>query len=250
MKIFRVLGILVAIAAHAGFILFGGLLFHAAGKKAKVHRVDLVSGDNLRAEDEQKKEEAAKKVKDPEEEDPAEEDLKAQEDAPPESADLVAKSVASASLEPALEAASLGAIEAALSGAAGDPSFAGGLTLASGGRIGGTGRPGAGPVAGGPAREDNAFSIAEIDQKPRVIVQISPAYPSELRAKKTQGEVWLLFVVDAHGRVNRVRVEKASHPAFAKPAIDAVKQWKFDPAIRGGQKVTCKMRLPIRFTLG
>lgn len=92
--------------------------------------------------------------------------------------------------------------------------------------------------------------MAEIDQKPRPIFQVSPSYPAEMRAKKTQGEVWLLLVVDARGRVSNVRVEKTSHPAFAKPAADAVRQWKFDPAMRGGQKVACRMRLPIKFTQG
>jgi protein TonB len=60
----------------------------------------------------------------------------------------------------------------------------------------------------------------------------------------------LLLVVDARGRVSNVCVEKTSHPAFAKPAVDAVKQWKFDPAMRGGQKVACRMRVPIKFTTG
>jgi protein TonB len=247
MRLFRIIGIAAAILLHAGFILFGGLLFHSSGKKEKkVQQVELVSAGELNAEEKEKKKED-KKPPEPEEE------VKAQEEAPPESADLVAQSVAasSASLEPALEAASLGAIEAALSGAGGDQSFGGALSFASGGRIGGTGRAGQGPAgAGNQSQAETAFSMADIDQKPRVIYQVAPAYPSELRAKKTQGEVWLLLVVDIRGRVSNVRVEKSSYSAFAKPAVEAVKQWKFDPAMRGGQKVACRMRVPIRFTLG
>ena len=35
--------------------------------------------------------------------------------------------------------------------------------------------------------------------------------------------------------------------AFERPALDAVRQWKFEPGLKGGQRVGCKMRVPIRF---
>ena len=53
--------------------------------------------------------------------------------------------------------------------------------------------------------------------------------------------------MDASGKVANPRVEKSSHTAFNKPALEAVKQWKFEPAVKGGQRVACKMRVPIRF---
>ena len=34
-----------------------------------------------------------------------------------------------------------------------------------------------------------------------------------------------------------------------RPALEAVRQWKFEPAVRGGEKVASKMRIPIRFAL-
>jgi protein TonB len=45
------------------------------------------------------------------------------------------------------------------------------------------------------------------------------------------------------------KVEKSTHPAFERPALEAVRQWKFDPAVRGGEKVPSKVRVPIRFAL-
>jgi protein TonB len=241
MKIFGIIGIVAAVLLHAAFILFGGLLLNSLSKKdKKAQQVELVSADDLTTADEKKKEEPPPEPQ---------EEIKAPEEKPPDAAEVMAN--AAPSVEPALEAASLDAIEAALNGSAGDQGFGGAVSFASGGRIGGTGRAGQGPAGGGnQSQAETAFSMAEIDQKPRVVYQVPPTYPSELRAKKTQGEVWLLLVVDARGRVGSVRVEKASHSAFAKPASDAVKQWKFDPAMRGGQKVACRMRVPIRFTLG
>jgi protein TonB len=86
-----------------------------------------------------------------------------------------------------------------------------------------------------------------VDQKPRAIYQASPMYPSEMRGKKIEGVVTVLFVVDASGKVTNLRVEKSSAVTFEKPAMEAVRRWKFEPAIKGGQRVACKMRVPIRF---
>ena len=94
---------------------------------------------------------------------------------------------------------------------------------------------------------DSAFSLAEIDQKPRATFQTAPLYPAEMRGKKVEGVVAVLFVVDAAGKVVNPRVEKSTAAAFEKPALEAVRKWKFEPAIKAGQRVACKMRVPIRF---
>jgi protein TonB len=54
-------------------------------------------------------------------------------------------------------------------------------------------------------------------------------------------------VVDASGKVLDPRVTESTHADFEKPALNAIKQWKFEPAVRGGQRVACRMRVPIRF---
>jgi TonB family protein len=142
---------------------------------------------------------------------------------------------------PALDAASLSAIEAALNGE-GAGGFGSAMSFESGGHIGGTGK--------GNALDqslENAFNPAEIDQKPRAVFQTSPIYPPEMRGKKVEGQVVLIFVVDADGRVSSPRIESTSHQAFSAPALNAIKKWKFEPGLRAGQRVACKMRAPIRF---
>ena len=144
---------------------------------------------------------------------------------------------------PKLDAASLSAIEDALRGIGSSGSFAQAVNFNSEGRLNGSGYA----AVGAGNKLDDAFSLAEIDQKPRAVFQTSPQYPSEMRSKKVEGQVTLIFVVDASGKVDDARVEKSSHPAFEKPALDAVRQWKFEPGVKGGQRVACKMRVPIRF---
>jgi protein TonB len=54
-------------------------------------------------------------------------------------------------------------------------------------------------------------------------------------------------VVGTDGKVQSPKVAKSSHSAFEQPALDALKQWKFEPGVKGGQRVACKMRVTITF---
>lgn len=221
-------GIVCAVALHAGIILFGGSLF-ANNKKdhGTLQQVELLNADAV--EKEKPKEQPVEKTE------------QIETEKPPDVADIVHNVEQSAAVNaPELEAASLSAIEAALSGqAGGGGDFAEALSFSSGGRIGGTGKAGA-------MDQDieKAFSLSEIDQKPRVAFQTAPVYPSGVR---TEGVVSVIFVVDQTGKVVNPHVEKSTQQEFEKPAVDAVKQWKFEPAIKAGQRVACKMRVPIRF---
>ncbi len=223
-------GIACAIVLHVGFILFGGLLFLNHKKDhGTLQQVELLSED-IAAEKEKPNEQETEKTEEME-----------TEQAPDASEIIRNLELSAATNAPELEAASLSAIEAALSGqAGGGGDFAEALSFSSGGRIGGMGKAG--------ALDDSlekAFSLAEIDQKPRAIFQAAPVYPAGKRSLEVVVNV--VFVVDQTGKVANPRVERSTDPAFEKPAVDAVKQWKFEPAIKAGQRVSCKMRVPIRF---
>jgi protein TonB len=127
-----------------------------------------------------------------------------------------------------------------------DPGFgdgAGGMLTA--GRIGGAGND-----ADREKEADAVFSLADLDQAPRVVSQPPPQYPAEMRAQKARGTVYVLFVVDRNGRVVRPLVQKSTHSAFDRPALEAVRQWRFEPGKRSGQTVQFRMRVPITFACG
>ncbi len=220
-----------AILLHAGFLLFGGALVPAA-------KPDLGSLQEVELLDETPEKD---KPDEPPPED--EKELETQDEAPPDATEIIEKMESPVNNDaPALEAASLSAIEAALNGQGGSGDFSTALSFTSGGRIGGTGKAGGGEGGG-----DDVFSLAEIDQPPRAIFQGSPAYPPEMRGKKVEGVVSVIFIVDATGKVSSARVERSSNPVFEKPALDAVKKWKFEPGVKGGQRVACRSRVPVRF---
>jgi len=99
------------------------------------------------------------------------------------------------------------------------------------------------------AMKEMIFSMEDLDQKPVAIAQISPLHPRDLLKAKVEGQVVLLFVVDEQGRVEDPRVENSSRPEFEKPALDAVRKWKFKPGTKEGAPVKTYIRQPIRFSI-
>jgi protein TonB len=93
---------------------------------------------------------------------------------------------------------------------------------------------------------DALFSLSDLDQEPRAVYQPSPLVDARVR-KRAPGTVHVLFIVDQQGRVQNPTVWKSSDPAFEKPALAAVKQWKFEPGKRNGKAVRFRMRVPVTF---
>jgi protein TonB len=97
------------------------------------------------------------------------------------------------------------------------------------------------------AIQDETFDVSELEKRPEAVSQIAPAYPAELRKARIEGLVTLVFILDESGRVEEPRVENSSRPEFEKPALDAIRKWRFRPGIKDGQAVRTYIRIPIRF---
>ncbi|HZW17816.1 MAG TPA: TonB family protein, partial [Luteimonas sp.] len=77
-----------------------------------------------------------------------------------------------------------------------------------------------------------------------------PKYPADAAANKVTGKVVVIVDVAADGSVADARVEK-SEPAgvFDQATLVAVKQWKFQPAIKDGKAVAGRVRVPVNFDM-
>ncbi len=76
-------------------------------------------------------------------------------------------------------------------------------------------------------------AVGEI-KPPRLIREVPPIYPKEARKKGVKGTVVLGVRTDIYGRVTEVKVFR-SIPLLDKPAVDAVKQWVYEPFIIEGK---------------
>jgi len=100
------------------------------------------------------------------------------------------------------------------------------------------------------AEADSIFSATDLDQQPRPVFQPPPDYPAELKKKKIEGTVFILFIIDKNGRVQNPIVQKSAHSALDTPALKAVRKWRFEPGRRKGQPVQFRMRVPVSFAAG
>ena len=98
-----------------------------------------------------------------------------------------------------------------------------------------------------PAAQDDAVDVTDLEKRPEPVSQVAPVYPAELRKAKVEGVVTVVFVLDENGRVEDPRVEKSSRPEFEKPALDAIRKWRFSPGLKGGQPVRTYIRVPMKF---
>jgi len=90
------------------------------------------------------------------------------------------------------------------------------------------------------------YSLSELDQPPRVVYQVGPNMTPQIR-KRTPGQVVVIFIVDASGRVVSPKVQQSTDPALERAALAAIKQWRFEPGKRKGEPVRFRMRQPITF---
>jgi protein TonB len=97
------------------------------------------------------------------------------------------------------------------------------------------------------AIQDETFDVSELEKRPEALSQVAPAYPPELRKAKIEGTVTLVFVLSEDGRVEEPRVENSSRPEFEKPALEAIRKWRFRPGEKDGQPVRTYIRVPMRF---
>ncbi|MES2697976.1 MAG: energy transducer TonB [Verrucomicrobiota bacterium] len=91
-------------------------------------------------------------------------------------------------------------------------------------------------------------AFAQTKAEPPVPVRTAaPDYPDELRREGVSGLVMIKCEIDAQGNVTSAEVEKSSNAAFEKPAVAAVKKWKFKPAKQDGTPIAIKVSIPIKF---
>lgn len=84
---------------------------------------------------------------------------------------------------------------------------------------------------------------------PRMLYNPPPQYPKQAREDRVEGEVTVELVVTAEGSVRDPKVAKSLRPDLDESALDAVSQWKFDPATKDGVPVAVRVNVVVRFRL-
>jgi len=84
---------------------------------------------------------------------------------------------------------------------------------------------------------------------PRQIHSPKPKYPKTERKAGHEGTVALRLVVSADGAPLDITISQTLSPDFDHAAIDALKQWRFSPAMKDGKPVAVAIAIKIDFKL-
>jgi TonB family protein len=88
-----------------------------------------------------------------------------------------------------------------------------------------------------------------LERAPLALETPLPVYPLDLRRAGVQGYARVTMRVDENGRVVEARVIDSTSPKFSMAALAAASQWKFDPALAGGQPVSVWVGQTFTFVL-
>jgi protein TonB len=90
-------------------------------------------------------------------------------------------------------------------------------------------------------------AIGEI-RTPKLIKRVEPVYPEIARQARVEGIVILEAATDMYGRVQTVKVLR-SIPLLDQAAMDAVRQWIYEPMIINGRPRGVIFTVTVRFKL-
>ncbi len=85
-------------------------------------------------------------------------------------------------------------------------------------------------------------------KEPALLYRVEPVYPGVAISANIEGTVILEAVVDEEGRVEAVKVLRSLN-VLDKPAVDAVKQWRYSPVLLNGKPEKFVLTVAITFRL-
>ena len=153
---------------------------------------------------------------------------------------------------PQLKLPTNGALGDPLSKVMGAPSngtcSGGGIGSGEGGGVGSGTGPGVGPGHGG-GYGGGAYRVGGGVSAPKVVYDPDPEYSEEARKAKYQGTVVLWLVVAPDGKPQQIKVQRSLGMGLDEKAIEAVRQWRFEPAKKDGQPVPVMINVEVNFRL-
>jgi TonB family protein len=123
-----------------------------------------------------------------------------------------------------------------------------GFGQGSGGGIGSGSGNGVGAGSGG-GYGGGIMSVGGGVSAPQVIHSVDPEFTDEARREKYQGVVSIQLIVDRQGNPQNIHLARHLGMGLDEKAIEAVRQYKFRPAMYQGHPVAVQMEISVNFQL-
>ena len=104
--------------------------------------------------------------------------------------------------------------------------------------------PALGPrVPPGPRRVSQGVQMAKL------MKMVTPEYPPLAKTARVSGVVHLIGIIAKDGTIQNLQLI-SGHPLLARAAMEAVKQWIYQPTLLNGEAVEVIAPIDVNFTLG
>jgi TonB family protein len=113
-----------------------------------------------------------------------------------------------------------------------------------GGVVGGVVGGVSGGVAGGVLQNEAGSKV----MPPKLIAQVDPVYPEVAKKASVEGVVILEATTDIYGKIADIKVLR-SIPLLDQAAIDAVRQWVYEPMVVDGKPKEVTFTVTVNFSL-
>jgi protein TonB len=117
----------------------------------------------------------------------------------------------------------------------------------SGGVLGGV-IGGAGNAPPPPKVTPKRVTVGGNVQAARLVNRVQPIYPPLARQTRISGTVKLHAIIGKNGAVEQLQVV-SGHPLLVQSALDAVRQWRYQPTLLNGDPVEVDTEIDVIFSL-
>jgi protein TonB len=91
------------------------------------------------------------------------------------------------------------------------------------------------------------YDISQVDVRPKVLSQVKPVYPFDLRRNGYEGEALIGVFVSADGSVSDPVILRATDIRFGDSARQASLKWRYRPAEINHHPVACALAVRVKF---
>lgn len=96
-------------------------------------------------------------------------------------------------------------------------------------------------------RDDQLRRVGGGVTAPEVVSRVDPKFSDEARAEKFAGTVVIGLIVDTNGLPQRVHVVRGVGHGLDEKALEAVRQYRFKPAMEHGNPVPVRVNVEVNF---
>lgn len=100
-----------------------------------------------------------------------------------------------------------------------------------------------------PVEDEPVYQPGGDVKGPKLVHSVEPAFSTKSNEAFVEGTVSVSAVVNTRGEISAVQIVKGLSEAQNRAALDALKQWRFQPGTKDGKPVNVRVKIEVDFHL-